>query len=699
MELNENLFELKEMSNYDKIIDYLDNLDEDIEKTKSGKWVNKGKEGTHGEFKTKKAAREQQKAMFASGWKSEGLEETFKVVDKNGKKVPQGGGFTSKKEAEMFATQYGEKDLEVVKESFEDEHLGIKENIGSDIAEYQKWVDYDMKKYGKISDETNEKVRKAGLRIVKDKYDDYEVIPYEPIQESVQPATNWKEAFNALKNYPTYNGKFTRPCKIWDLGLTEDQQDKFLRLLNTSFLSNFWNENKELSKDIFQEGRMGGHLVLDNEEIVSKYKDVNSVQDCIEKKLWEEYDSDEDGNFDVDEIAEVRKEVHEEIAHDYETLKSFDERVDKLIEKLKEAIDGEVDYLEEDLEMKSKTPDNKGIRFIIKDNGDFTFISNNKEYNGHTDKPDDMIKDMGNLGFEVTEEETIRESLKEDIVKSIEPLDIDVDRELESIFVSDDKSFPYKMLSRLESDFKYILGTLRQNSPDRKLDLNVVNKYLWFNDIDKQIALMKGIYERLDEKPEWISEEEIEEYGNQLKEVIRTEKVEENLNEAMFKVGDVLKTKDGEEIKIKDVRIVKNAQTNSYEVAVQYTDKDGDKIVSVEEINKLLENLNEDLSAEDGPKAKDTGVAQLLIDAINGEWDTIKLYNDILVNAESYGYSDIADVIRDITNEENIHVGQLQKALESISPNVSFIEDGTKEAEAQLTDKEEAQQLQNYEEK
>lgn len=57
----------------------------------------------------------------------------------------------------------------------------IKENIGSDIAEYQKWVDYDMKKYGKISDDTNEKIRKAGLKIVKDKYGDYEVIANEPI--------------------------------------------------------------------------------------------------------------------------------------------------------------------------------------------------------------------------------------------------------------------------------------------------------------------------------------------------------------------------------------------------------------------------------------------------------------------------------------------------------------------------------------
>ena len=59
----------------------------------------------------------------------------------------------------------------------------MEENIGSDIAEYQKWVDYDMKKYGRISSLTNHKVRKAGLKIVKDKYGDYEVIANEPMHE------------------------------------------------------------------------------------------------------------------------------------------------------------------------------------------------------------------------------------------------------------------------------------------------------------------------------------------------------------------------------------------------------------------------------------------------------------------------------------------------------------------------------------
>ena len=52
-----------------------ENLKEDTIK-QNGKWVNKGKEGTHGTFKTKKQADAQRKAMFANGYK-EGLEEDY----------------------------------------------------------------------------------------------------------------------------------------------------------------------------------------------------------------------------------------------------------------------------------------------------------------------------------------------------------------------------------------------------------------------------------------------------------------------------------------------------------------------------------------------------------------------------------------------------------------------------------------------
>ena len=63
------------------------------------------------------------------------------------------------------------------------------ESIGSDVAEYQKWVDYDMKRYKKISEKTMSKIKKAGLSVVKDQYGDYEVIAKEPVKESIAKKT------------------------------------------------------------------------------------------------------------------------------------------------------------------------------------------------------------------------------------------------------------------------------------------------------------------------------------------------------------------------------------------------------------------------------------------------------------------------------------------------------------------------------
>ena len=68
--------------------DINESLTEDTVKTSDGKWTNKGKEGTHGKFKTKKAADAQRKAMFANGFK-ENMAMTGKSV-LNEVKYPEG---------------------------------------------------------------------------------------------------------------------------------------------------------------------------------------------------------------------------------------------------------------------------------------------------------------------------------------------------------------------------------------------------------------------------------------------------------------------------------------------------------------------------------------------------------------------------------------------------------------------------------
>lgn len=78
-----------------------------------------------------------------------------------------------------------ETDIDVkgdIDDSFEDDTINEKKKLkesdkpaATSIEDAQKWVDYDMKRYGKISGRTNSLVKKAGFQIIKDDHGDYEV--------------------------------------------------------------------------------------------------------------------------------------------------------------------------------------------------------------------------------------------------------------------------------------------------------------------------------------------------------------------------------------------------------------------------------------------------------------------------------------------------------------------------------------------
>lgn len=81
----------------------------------------------------------------------------------------------------------------------------------------------------------------------------------------------------------------------------------------------------------------------------------------------------------------------------------------------------------------------------------------------------------------------------------------------------------------------------------------------------------------------------------------------------------------------------------------------------------------------------DTGVSNLIIEAINSEWETIAEYNSLIANLGNN--VDMIPVIQDIVAEENKHIGQLQQILLQISPNVQNIDLGEQEAVEQLDQK------------
>lgn len=105
------------------------------------------------------------------------------------------------------------------------------------------------------------------------------------------------------------------------------------------------------------------------------------------------------------------------------------------------------------------------------------------------------------------------------------------------------------------------------------------------------------------------------------------------------------------------------------------------------------ESLNEDIESpekvleadEKVPQTEETvGLSNMIIKEINGEWETISNYNDLISLMRAEGQDDMINVISDIIDEEHKHVGQLQKCLQLISPNVSEIDSGETEAIGQL---------------
>lgn len=69
-----------------------------------------------------------------------------------------------------------------------------------------------------------------------------------------------------------------------------------------------------------------------------------------------------------------------------------------------------------------------------------------------------------------------------------------------------DYSFEYQLLDRLRSDCEYFLGAGGRHE-----------KCLWAGTVSEQIAKMREMYNLLPEKPEWLTEEKIDSYAQQMK--------------------------------------------------------------------------------------------------------------------------------------------------------------------------------------
>lgn len=121
-------------------------------------------------------------------------------------------------------------------------------------------------------------------------------------------------------------------------------------------------------------------------------------------------------------------------------------------------------------------------------------------------------------------------------------------------------------------------------------------------------------------------------------------------------------------------------------------DIEGDGQVPVEDDNVTVE-VDGEVVTDPIPSKEDTpegdaldgygsklAITDMLLQAVNDENTTIQFYNSLIASCIEEGYQDIANVIKHINEEENIHVGMLQHAMSTISKQAKTIKDGEEEA-------------------
>ena len=81
-------------------------------------------------------------------------------------------------------------------------------HLSHDFDEYQKWIDYDMKRYGRVSAETRRKIRDAGFTITRDQYGDYEVTACDDIKaDTVKKGNKWVNRGDTGKEHGEFDTK------------------------------------------------------------------------------------------------------------------------------------------------------------------------------------------------------------------------------------------------------------------------------------------------------------------------------------------------------------------------------------------------------------------------------------------------------------------------------------------------------------
>lgn len=136
---------------------------------------------------------------------------------------------------------------------------------------------------------------------------------------------------------------------------------------------------------------------------------------------------------------------------------------------------------------------------------------------------------------------------------------------------------------------------------------------------------------------------------------------------------------------------VKDKLEQQAEKDLEQTNKDLEKVKKdfIKESKKPIKKLtlSEELTEEEhisNVSNDDLGLTSLVSTLIKHEWESIDLYNSILLTFRQANNQEAEEILNNIINDDYVHVGQLEKLAQLINPLVNNIELGQQETESQV---------------
>lgn len=94
----------------------------------------------------------------------------------------------------------------------------------------------------------------------------------------------------------------------------------------------------------------------------------------------------------------------------------------------------------------------------------------------------------------------------------------------------------------------------------------------------------------------------------------------------------------------------------------------------------LLEDITDNVVDQ-----TDLQASNLISSMIRSEWDSVDLYNAMLITLNDQKRDDIISIIDDIISNHYIHIGQLEKALQMINDYADDIDVGKEDVDVTIS--------------